>query len=177
MKKNSNDKVFRIAATGILCALALAFSFAEKMLLTAFPLPMGIKPGLSNIIVMFTCSTLGLVPALGLALGKAVFASFLSGASAGFISLCGGIFSVLTMYVTLRISKGRISYTGISVMSSVMHNTGQLTAASVIAGSPLFAGFYPVLLISGIIFGTVTGITLNVTMPYLKKLKIFNNHK
>ena len=172
MKKNKQNRLFTLTATGIMAALALAFSFAERILLSAFPLPMGIKPGLSNIIVMFTCSTLGLLPALGIAVAKAVFSALMSGISAGFISLAGGLFSVLSMYVTLKFSKEKVSYTGISVLSSVMHNFGQLTAASVIAGSFLFTGYAPVLIISGIVFGAATGTVLNITMPYLKKLTI-----
>ncbi|MBR3768769.1 MAG: Gx transporter family protein [Clostridia bacterium] len=175
MNKKRHQKIFLIAITGILGALALALSFIEKLLLSAFPLPMGIKPGFSNIIVMFTCSALGLLPALGIAVIKAGFASLLSGASAGFISLFGGILSVLTMYFSMKLSKEKLSYTGISVLSSVMHNIGQLSAASIIAGSSLFLGYMPILLISGAVFGVITGVTLNLTLPHLKKLKIFDH--
>ena len=173
MKKNKHDKIFRLTVTAILAAAALALSFIEKMLLAAFPLPMGIKPGFSNIIVMFTCSSLGLPQALGIAAVKAGFAAILSGTTAGIISLSGGILSVTVMYISLKLSKNKLTYTGISVLSSVAHNIGQLTAASVIAGSSLFLGYAPILLISGVIFGIITGIVLNLTMPHLAKLKIF----
>lgn len=177
MKKNKKSNVFRLAATGILSAAALGVSFAEKMLIALFPLPMGIKPGFSNIIVMFTCSALGIVPALGIAVVKAGFAALMSGTVSGMISLAGGIFSVLSMYFSQKLSKEKLSYTGISVISSVMHNTGQLTAASFIAGSSLFLSYAPVLLISGTVFGFVTGTILNHTMPYIKKVKIFDIEK
>lgn len=175
MKKLNNRKVFRITITALLAAAALALSYTEKLLLAAFPLPMGIKPGFSNIIVMFTCSTAGLLPALGIAVVKSCFATFMSGTASGFISLCGGLVSVLMMFAAIRLSKGKLSYTGISVISSVAHNMGQLTAASLIAGSNLFIGYTPVLLISGVIFGVITGIVLNLTMPHLMKLKIFDS--
>lgn len=172
-----NKKVLTIAVTGIFAALALSFSFIEKMLLSAVPLPMGIKPGLSNIIVMFACSSLGLVPALGIAAVKAGFSALLSGTASGFISLTGGFFSVFTMYFLGKIPKEKLSYTGISVLSAVSHNIGQTVAASVIAGSGLFLSYLPVLLISGAVFGLITGTVLNIVFPYLTKLNIFDHKK
>lgn len=171
MKKNTT-KTKRLAVTGILGALALAFSFAEKFLIAALPLPMGVKPGFSNIIVMFACGSLGLIPSLSIAVIKAFFSMLLSGWISGIISLGGGLLSVLTMYAAIRLAKGRLSYTGISVLSSCMHNMGQLTVAAFISGTFLFSGYAPVLLISGVIFGAVTGTIMNIILPYLNRLDI-----
>lgn len=177
--KNNNKKfnLFRLTATSILSAAALSISFAEKMLMAALPLPMGIKPGFSNILVMFSCRTMGIIPALGIAMVKAVFSALMSGTVSGIISFTGGLFSVTSMYLLQKIPSDKLSYTGISVISSVMHNLGQLAAASVIAGSSLFISYSPVLLVSGTVFGIVTGIIFNQTMPYLTKLKIFDFEK
>lgn len=175
-KKNKNRN-FRIAITGILAALALSLSFIERLLIALFPLPMGIKPGFSNIIVMFACTALGAVPAFGIAVIKALFAALVSGISSGFISLCGGLLSVTAILITNKMFSDKVSYIGISVLSAVMHNIGQTAAASVIAGSSLFLAYIPVLLISGAAFGTVTGIILNVTLPYLTRLKISDSEK
>lgn len=177
MKNTKQTNIYRLTATGILAAAALAVSFAERMLIAALPLPMGIKPGFSNILVMFTCCSLGLVPALGIVAVKAGFAALLSGAVSGIISLAGGIFSVSTMYLCIRLSKTRLSYTGISVIGAVIHNLGQLAAASFIAGSNLFIAYAPVLLVSGAVFGIVTGTILTHTMPNLSKVKIFRIEK
>lgn len=167
-----NKKVFRLTLTAILASLALALSFIERLILTAFPLPMGIKFGFSNIIVMFTCSALGLIPALVLAVIKAGFAALLSGTTSGIISLSGGILSVIIMSLLGKLPKERLSFTGISVASAVFHNIGQTAAASVIAGSGLFAAYLPVLLITGTVAGVVTGTVLNIVYPSIKKLNI-----
>lgn len=177
MKNKKKSNLFRLAVTGILSAAALSISFAEKMLIALLPLPMGIKPGFSNIIVMFTCSSLGIIPALGIVFVKAGFAALMSGSVTGIISLTGGIFSVIAMKLSRIIFKEKLSYTGISVISSVMHNMGQLTCASFIAGSSLFLPYAPILLISGTVFGFVTGTVLNHTMPYINKVKIFDIEK
>lgn len=168
--KNNKTKISRVALTGIFAALALALSFAEKTFLAVIVLPMGIKPGFSNIIVMFSCSALGFLPTLGIALIKSGFTALVSGGVAGFISLCGGFISVLTMYTALKLSKKKLSYIGISVLGSVMHNLGQLIAAEIISGTRLFTGYAPVLLVSGVIFGIVTGTIMNVILPYINKL-------
>lgn len=176
MKKTEHNKIFRLAITGIMGALALGLSFTEKMILAAFPLPMGIKPGFSNVIVMFTCSALGPLSAFGIALMKAGFAALLSGISSGFISLGGGLLSVTTILILNKFRKNKVSYIGISVLSSVMHNIGQTAAASLIAGSSLFLSYLPVLLISGTVFGIITGIILNILGPYFVRLKISDNN-
>ncbi len=173
-KRTKTNTVFITAATGISGALALALSFAERMLIAAFPLPMGIKPGISNIIVMFVCSSLGLIPALGICIAKAGFAALLSGAASGIISLCGGLLSVLTMYFSKKLFGKKISYTGISVISAVMHNMGQLAAASALTGSFIFGSILPLLLISGTAFGFVTGTVMNIILPYIHKLSVFS---
>lgn len=177
MKKTEHKKVFRLAVTGITGALALALSFIEKMLLSAFPLPMGIKPGFSNIIVMFVCSALGPLPAFGIAVIKAGFAALLSGPASGFISLMGGLFSVTTILVLNKLTNSKFSYIGVSVLSSVMHNIGQTAAASLIAGSSLFLSYLPILLLSGTAFGIITGIILNILQPYLNRLNFSDNRK
>ncbi len=172
-----NKKVLTITFTGISGATALALSYIEKLLMSAFPLPMGIKPGFSNIIVMFVCYTGGLVPALSVAIIKAGFSALMSGLSSGFISLAGGTLSVLIMYFIKKLSKDRLSYTGISVLAAAGHNCGQLVAASLLAGSGLFLSYMPFLLISGLIFGLITGTVLNIVFPYLRKLKISDINK
>ncbi len=177
MKKSVHNKNFRIAISGIMGALALALSFAEKMLLSAFPLPMGIKPGFSNIIVMFACFSLGPLPAFGIAIIKAGFAALMSGVSSGFISLSGGLLSVLTMIIIKRLAKNKLSFIGLSVLSAVMHNVGQTAAASLIAGSSLFLPYLPVLLVSGAAFGIVTGVILNILQPYLARLDISDSNQ
>lgn len=176
-KTKKHTVVFRTAVTGILAALALSLSFAERALMAAFPLPMGIKPGISNIIVMFACTSAGLVPSLGICLAKAGFAALLSGGASGIISLSGGLLSVLTMYLTSRWLGKKLSYTGISVLSAVMHNMGQLLAASALTGSLALQGLLPALLISGTVFGFATGTIMNIIMPHIKKLKAFNSEK
>lgn len=172
MSSTQHKKISRTALLGVTAATALAAAFFEHTLTAALPLPPGVKPGLSNVVVMFVCFTLGLPSAITLAVLKSGFTALVSGISGGFISLCGGVLSVLSMGLCRKIAKDRLSFIGISVISAVFHNAGQLVAASALVGSPLYLAYAPVLLISGIVFGSVTGIILNTVMPALLKMFI-----
>ena len=50
----------KTAFLGMMAALALVLSFLEGMLIPDIPfLPVGAKPGLSNVVTMFVASTMG----------------------------------------------------------------------------------------------------------------------
>ena len=171
MQKFSNlSPAQKTALTGLLAAVMLTLSYIERLLCAALPLPPGVRPGLSNVAVMFACVALGLPFALGMIAVKAGFVLLISGAYAGIISLSGGVLSVLCFYLLSRIGKNRLSYTGVSVAGAVMHNAGQLLAASLLVGSALYLWMAPVLLVSGVAFGCVTGMLLNAVLPALLKL-------
>lgn len=167
-----NKKTVRLTLTAILAALALALSFFESLLPTFAFLPPGAKLGLSNIVVMFAMSALGLPYAFGIMLLKCCFAGLTRGASAFFISFSGGVLSVITLFLFMRLLKGRFGILGVSVSSAVMHNMGQLVAASLIAGSGLLLGYAPAMLIAGIGAGIITGTAYGVILPYIKIRKV-----
>ena len=168
---NKTSPAKKAALTGMLAAVTLALSFTERALCAALPLPPGVRPGLSNVAVMFTCVALGLPYAMGIIVIKAGFILLLSGPYAGFISLCGGVLSVLGFWACTRLKTDRLTYAGISVIGAVLHNAGQLAAASLTVGSALYLWMAPVLLVSGVVFGLVTGLTLNAVLPSL--LQVF----
>ena len=160
----------KTAITGILAALTLALAFTERILCAALPLPPGVRPGLSNVAVMFSCIALGLPFAMGIVLIKAGFVMLSAGFYAGVISAAGGILSVLSVFLLTRAFSDKLSYLGISAVSAVLHNLGQLLAATALVGSGLYLWYAPILLLTGILFGCVTGLLLNAVMPALIKL-------
>ena len=168
----------KTALTGLLAAVTLTLSFIERALCAGLPLPPGVRPGLSNIAVMFACVALGLPFALGVIVLKAGFIFFVSGAYAGIISLSGGLLSVTGFWLLTRLKTEKLTYTGVSAVSAVLHNAGQLAAASLLVGSALYLRMAPVLLLSGVAFGLVTGLTLNAALPALIKIiPHINNRK
>lgn len=170
MKKNT----YKIALFGILGAVALVLNYLEGLLPMSAFMPPGAKAGLSNIATMLAASTLGLCPALAIALIKALFAMITRGSTAFFMSLCGGVLSTATMYVLFKLSR-RTGYLVIGVISALMHNLGQLAVAAILVGNGAVLGYAPVLLISGIVTGALTGSILRAVMPAI--LKTMKNYR
>ena len=168
---------YRVALIGILSAEAVALSFLESLIPAVPFLPPGAKLGLSNVVVMFAAVSFGLPSTLAVILVKSLFTLVARGLSAALIGLCGGLISGLAMFALSRLTlrgggknKGaaRFGYIGISAVSAVCHNIGQLAAASVSAGTTLFA-YLPFLILFGLLFGSVTGTVLGVVLPALRR--------
>jgi heptaprenyl diphosphate synthase len=141
--------------TGRLTLLALLFALAIV---------------LSNIVVMFALFHLGKRDALAIVILKAAFVAATRGATAGILSLSGGLLAFLVMAILLVIFKDRMTYLLISIAGAIGHNVGQITAASVILQTALWI-YLPVLFISGIITGFATSILLKLTAPAFLRLR------
>ena len=161
---------YKTALTGILAALTLAVSVLERAVSATLPLPPGVRLGLSNVAVTFCCVELGLPYAMAIILIKAGFILLVSGPIAGFISVSGGVLSVLAVFAVKKLLKDRVSYFGICVFSAVCHNVGQILAASASVGSAMYFASAPLLILAGIVFGLVTGAVLSAVGPAMKKV-------
>lgn len=147
-----------IATMGIMLALALALQFLESLI--PIPLPLGVKPGLSSIVIMAALVKLGFPSAITLAALKSGFVFITRGASAFCMSISGGLLSVAVMGAYCLISKGTKNGAGILVMSTlggVFHNIGQLAAAALFMGTALTFSYAPILIAAGIVAGLFTG--------------------
>ena len=167
-----SDKKFSaktVAVTGILSAEALALSWLEGLLPAISFLPPGVKLGFSNIITMFCIGSVGLPYAIGIVLVKAGFVLLTRGATGGLMSLCGGMLSAIVTYILMKLRDKGFGLVGISVCSATAHNIGQYSAASLLAGANLFVAYLPVLLISGVAMGIVTGTVIKIVLPVLEK--------
>ena len=169
--KNSAEKV---ALGGLLFALAIALSMMESAVSPLLGLMPGVKLGLANIVVMYALLFIGKGQAFTLAVLKAFFSFLFFGATAGFLSLLGGIFSLLIM-----ITVGRLGATLfiMSVCGALAHNAGQLLGASLILSSALALNYMPVLLISGLIMGSATAASVRILLPALQKTRYTIDNK
>ena len=166
-------KTQKIALLGILSAQALALSFLEN-LLPAMPfLPPGVKLGLSNIVTMFTAGTMGFLPALAVTLIKSLFVLLTRGVTAFFMSFGGGFLSTVAMCLMIKFVKDKSGFIGVAVVSAVCHNIGQLVVSIIVTKTTAFVYYTPVLLLSGVVMGIITGIILKAVMPVLLKQSKF----
>ena len=169
-KKDKNKKkIKRIAVTGIMLAVIMALSAFEQMLPPLPLLPPAMKPGLSNIITMYCVFFVSRTQAVMLNAAKSLFILLIRGPIAASLSFCGGMLSIFVIILLIAVFRERISYTAVSVAGALAHNIGQFAAVSVILYSPDIGYYYlyylPVLIISGIIMGTITGTLLKVVIP------------
>ncbi len=164
------NKTRRMTTIALLFALAMVLSFAESMIMPLFRLPPGVKLGLSNIVVMYCMVYMGFFSAAQLTLLKGFFAFLTRGATAGFLATMGGMFSITIMFLLQKLLKDKVNYYTVSVFGSLFHNIGQLTGVSLIFGSAFAMGYFPVLAVSAVIMGMITGATLTVVIPALKKI-------
>ena len=169
MKKSESSKLREMCFASLLLAVAVSLSFVES----AFPpspfLPPGVKLGSSNIIVMYVLMFMGKRWGFSVAFLKSFFVLFMRGPTAFFISLAGGLLSCLGMSLLMKIRDLNLVY--LSIGGAVCHNLGQLLAASLCLKNIYVWYYIPILIISGIIMGIVTGITIKVIMPALTNLR------
>ncbi|MCL2500120.1 MAG: Gx transporter family protein [Defluviitaleaceae bacterium] len=162
----------KLTFLGFMLALMVILIFFERMLP---PLPM-LPPqfsrlGLSNIIVMYIFFFVGKREAFLMAVMKAIFNLLMRGPMASLLSLSGGLFSVAVIFILWWVFRDRISYVALSIGGAIGHNLAQLlVACAVLQSGYLFLFYLPILLVAGVVSGTLTGISLRVIMPVFDKI-------
>lgn len=166
----------KTAFLGIMAALALVLSFLESMLIPDIPfLPVGAKPGLSNVVTMYVATVMGFPGAICITVIKGIFALITRGATAAFMSLFGGVLSTALLCLVIK-KRGKVfSFIGIGIICAVAHNVGQLMAALCVTGTYSLINYLKYLLIFSLITGSVTGFMLTVLMPRIEKITVKQN--
>ena len=170
--QNRSRKVKRLALMGLLFALAMALSFLESLLPALPMLPPGIRLGLSNIVTMYALFVLGPVSGYTIAILKALFVLLTRGAVAAAMSAAGGAFSVTIMLLLSLLPGIKEQYLLLSVFGGAAHNIGQLVMARFIINNQYVWYYFPVLLAAGLLMGAITGMALQVVLPYLNRLNL-----
>ena len=162
--KYSTKKITTLALS---VSLALIFSFIESRIPAFVAIP-GIKVGLANIAVIFTLYKLGIKEAIAVSLVRVFLVSILFGSPVSLIySISGAILSLLTMILLKKLTP--LSEISISVSGAVMHNVGQIIAASFMLSTNVVVYYLPFLILSGVLAGIAVGV---VSALLIKKVKI-----
>jgi len=174
MKPISSDKFVRhvVLDASLVCA-ALLLSFVEAVLPTfALPLP-GFKAGFANIAVLFTAFALSVRDAAAVSFVRCIMSFLFFGSPTSlFFSLSGASFVLAGLLLIRKLHlHSYLSFIGISVLSALLHNTGQLIAVCAMVGSAVF-GYLPALILASLIYGSLTGIVLTAIPDRL--YRIFN---
>lgn len=164
----------RIALCGMLSALALALSLMERMIPLELLIPIpGIKLGLANVVTMFALLFLSPKEAYSILLCRVVLASLFAGSVTQFLfSLMGGLLALTTTWLLLHGHDRWFSFYGISAASAAMHNFGQILAAMLVMQTVDVIAYLPLLLVSSIPMGFVTGTILEVLQKHMRHLRL-----
>lgn len=166
-KKNQSSSILRLTYMGLAIALALIFSYIET-LITILPTIPGIKLGLSNGVVLIMFFLEGPKEAGIIAIMKTILSAFLF---SGFATLLYGLSGVLCAFAAMWITwHFHWSIIGISITGALAHNTGQILIAVLVLQNAHVFVYYPILIIAGLIVGTITGFIAKMLLKYLKAI-------
>lgn len=146
----------RVALCGMMVALAFILSYVEHLIPFNFGIP-GIKLGLANLVVVLALYTLSLKDAFVIAVIRIILAGLTFGGLFSMLySMAGGLLSFVLMAFLFR--KNFLGTIGVSICGGIAHNAGQLLVAMCVLETSNVWYYFPVLLISGAVTGTLIGL-------------------
>ncbi len=135
-------------------ALGILVSYLESFIVLPVRIP-GMRIGLANIITLIALYLMGPLYAAIILVVRVILSALLFGSLTSFVySFTGASFAYFAMIIIKRFA---FSIYSVSVTGAVFHNIGQITAASVLMGSAYVFMYLPVLTLTGVIFGLLTG--------------------
>ena len=161
------NKTLKLTTLALTVSFAMLLSYIESRIPTLVAIP-GVKVGLANIAVIFTLYKFGVKEAIAVSTVRVLLISTLFGTPVSFIySITGAVFSLAVMLLLKKLTP--LTEVAVSVAGGVMHNVGQIAAASFMLGTNVVLYYLPFLLISGCIAGIVVGI---VAALLVKKVRL-----
>ena len=155
----------KVAYFGVFTALALIFSYVETLIPVNFGIQ-GVKLGLANLVIVIAIYKMKLSDAFLLSVVRVVLSGFIFGNYFSILySLSGGVLSLAVMALLKR--AGGFSVIGISIAGGIAHNIVQLIVAMLVVETFRVAYYLPVLLLAGMLAGSVIGIAANEMLERL----------
>ena len=163
-----STRIRRITTCALFAAIALTIWMVESLLPPLTPVP-GIKPGLANIVTVFTLYYLGAPYAAGVLTVRLVLGSLLTGqVSALMYGGPAGVAALLTVILLKRwIPEDRMWVS--SAFSAVVHNVVQMMIAWAVTRTAAILIYLPLLVIAGIVAGCFTGFCAGFAMKALRR--------
>jgi heptaprenyl diphosphate synthase len=161
----------RLTALALTITFALILSFIESRIPAFVAIP-GVKVGLANIAVIFTLYKFGIKEAVTVSVIRVLLVSLLFGSPVSLIySISGAVLSLLSMILLKKLTP--LTEVSISVSGGVMHNVGQIAAASFMLSTNVVTYYLPFLILSGTIAGIAVGITSAILIKRVPLDKIY----
>lgn len=150
----------------LLVSVAMICSYVESLIPPLVAVP-GVKLGLANAVTLLCLYLLGPGSAITVSLMRIGLSALLFGNTVSFIySIAGGALSLVGSVLLKK--TGLFSPVGVSAVSGVLHNVGQMIAVSFVMSNAALMGYLPVLLISGTIAGVLVGVVAGLIISRLR---------
>ena len=158
----------RMTELALLSAVALIIFVIELRIPNPFPLP-GVKLGLANIVTVYAVfryrpSETAMIVTVRLLLG----AMFSGNPSALLYSAAGAVCCLLGMLALRKILPEKQIWL-CSAIGAMLHNIGQITAAVMIMRSFGVAAYLPLLLVTGSLAGSFTGLCAQLLLRRIRR--------
>jgi heptaprenyl diphosphate synthase len=167
------NKNRRYAIIIILVTNAILISLLESIIPVPIPVP-GVKLGLANIITLIGLVFLPLTDVLLIVVIRCFVVALLTrGIMMLVFSVSGGILSALIMTLIYKKLSQYFSIKGISIIGAFIHNTTQIIVASWLLGQFVVFYYLPILIVSAVITGYITGKIGEIAIGELRVKGIF----
>lgn len=161
--------IIKIAYLGLFLSFSMIISYVETFI-PVFPLAPGVKLGLANGFILLIFYLYGPKEAAIINLTRVILSSFLFGNMYAMIySLSGAIISFLIMLAFYK-KKDVFSPIGIGMLGGLFHNLGQIAVAFLVTHLPGLLYYVPILIASGLLCGSMTGLLCKLLYPTLNKI-------
>lgn len=160
-------KTKRLTELALLTAVALIIFVVELQIPNPISIP-GVKLGLANIITVFAIFYYRPGEVFLIIFVRVLLGAFFSGNMLALLySIAGGILCFAGMILIKKILSEKYIWI-CSVLGAVLHNTGQMAVACLIAGWGMLL-YMPFLLVSGCLAGAFTGGCAQLVIHKLRK--------
>ena len=161
-------KTKKLTVLGLLSAVSLIVFVLELRLPPIVPIP-GVKPGLSNIVVLVTLFAYDRKSAGAVLTVKTILGAVFAGSMLRFLYSAAGSVLCFLAAAALRDMAEEKRLWFLSAVAACAHNFGQLLIARFVMGTGTIWWYAPVLALSGILTGVFTGLCAKYTLPLLRK--------
>ena len=161
-----SEKSKRVALIGVISSFAIILGYIEMLISFGFFIP-GVKLGLANLAIVTVMYILENKAAFAVNIIRVIISGILfANLFSILFSLAGALLSFGVMIVLKKTDM--FSVMGVSIAGGVSHNIGQIIIAALVIETYSVVYYIPVIIIAGIITGTIIGIVSGILIKYIK---------
>ena len=149
-----NSSIQKITRLAILLALGVIINYGEAVLLPLAFIAPGVKLGLANTIGLIVLYYYGPKEFVSIGFLRVILTALFTGFGFNFyIALAGWILA--TIIVIIFYSWQRLSIFGLSMVSAVMHDVGQIMMVAILYQTIYVINYLPILFFTGVVSGLI----------------------